>query len=133
MAFNVVPTRATLSFSLRPAPGERVEPLLAEAERRVRAACAPHGEAIEWTTIAARPPLQTRDLAAFEPLLGDARGRGASTWTSGPRRRVLAERGIDAVVFGPGAVGQAHAADEFVEIAELEDAPRRSRACFARS
>ena len=41
---------------------------------------------------------------------------------------MLAERGIDAVVFGPGAVGQAHAADEFVDIAELEDAA----ATFAR-
>ena len=44
MAFNVVPTRATLSFSLRPAPGDRVEDLLAEAERRVRAATAPHAD-----------------------------------------------------------------------------------------
>jgi acetylornithine deacetylase len=122
-----VPTRATLSFSLRPAPGERIEPLLVEAERRVRAACAPHGDAIEWTTIAARPPLQTRDLASFEPLLGArvAQAVDLDFWTEAA---VLAERGVDAVVFGPGAVGQAHAADEFVDIAELEDAA----ATFAR-
>jgi acetylornithine deacetylase len=40
-------------------------------------------------------------------------------WTEASR---LSERGIDAVVFGPGDVAQAHAADEFVEIAELEAA-----------
>jgi acetylornithine deacetylase len=126
-AFNVVPTRATLSFSLRPAPGARVEPLLADAERRVRAACAPHGQAIEWQQIAARPALQTRDVAAFEPLLGKrvADAVDLDFWTEAA---VFAERGIDAIVFGPGAVGQAHAADEFVELAELEDAA----ATFAR-
>jgi len=127
-AFNVVPTSATLSFSLRPAPGERIEPLLVEAERRVRAACAPHGDAIEWTTVAARPPLQTRDVAAFEPLLGAARVGAAVDLDFWTEAAVLAERGIDAVVFGPGAVGQAHAADEFVDIAELEEAA----ATFAR-
>jgi acetylornithine deacetylase len=40
-------------------------------------------------------------------------------WTEASR---LSERGIDAVVFGPGDVAQAHAADEYVEIAELEAA-----------
>src|SRR4029077_1404957 len=41
IAFNVIPTRATLSFSLRPAPGAQVEELLAEAEQRGRAGTAP--------------------------------------------------------------------------------------------
>ena len=35
---------------------------------------------------------------------------------------LLSEQGIDAVVFGPGFIDQAHAADEYVEIAELEAA-----------
>jgi acetylornithine deacetylase len=109
-----------LSVSLRPAPGASVDDLLGEAERRVRAATSPH--AIAWAVSIASPPLQQpRDLAAFEPLLG---ARMASPidlgyWTEAAR---LAERGIDAVVFGPGAVEQAHAADEYVEIAELEAA-----------
>jgi len=120
IAFNVIPTRATLSFSLRPAPGESVDDLLGEAERRVRAATSPH--AIAWSVSIASPPLQQpREPAAFEPLLG---ARMAHTidlgyWTEAAR---LAERGIDAVVFGPGAVEQAHAADEYVELAELEAA-----------
>ena len=106
-----MPTRATLSFSLRPAPGADIDELFAEAEQRVRAAAAPH--AIEWTLVKASPPFATRDLAAFAPLLGE-RLRSAvdlGFWTEAAR---FSEHGIDAVVFGPGDVGQAHAADEFV-------------------
>jgi acetylornithine deacetylase len=126
IAFNVVPTRATLSFSLRPAPGVGVDDLLGEAERRVRAATSPH--AIAWSVSIASPPLQPRgDIAGFEPLLGArvAEAIDLDYWTEASR---LSERGIDAVVFGPGAVAQAHAADEYVEFAELEAA----RAAYAR-
>jgi acetylornithine deacetylase len=119
LAFNVVPTRATLLLSVRPAPGTRVADVLAEAERRVRAATAPHP--VVWNVVADSPPFATRDLAGFEPLLG-ARARAPidlAFWTEAAR---LSERGIDAVVFGPGRIEQAHAADEHVEIAELEAA-----------
>ena len=128
IAFNVVPTRAELFFSLRPAPGASVDDLLAEAEVRVRAATSPH--AITWNLAAASPPFATRDLAAFEPLLG-AQARDAvdlGFWTEAAR---LSEQGIDAVVFGPGAVEQAHAADEYVEIAELEAAQATFAAVLA--
>jgi acetylornithine deacetylase len=124
LAFNVVPTRATLSLSVRPAPGVDVGALLAEAERRARAATAPH--ALVWTVTIESPAFATRDLAAFAPLLGDGTASAVDLafWTEAAR---LSERGIDAVVYGPGAIEQAHAADEFVEIAELEAA----RAAFA--
>jgi acetylornithine deacetylase len=119
VAFNVVPTRATLQVSVRPAPGTRVADVLAEAERRARAAVAPHP--MVWSVLADRPPFATRDLPAFEALLG-ARARAPvdlAFWTEAAK---LAEHGIDAVVFGPGYIEQAHAADEFVEIAQLEAA-----------
>jgi acetylornithine deacetylase len=124
LAFNVVPTRATLSLSLRPAPGVDVGALLVEAERRTRAATAPH--ALTWTTIIDSPAFATRDLASFAPLLGDrvTTATDLAFWTEAAR---LSEAGIDAVVFGPGAIEQAHAADEHVEISELETA----RAVFA--
>lgn len=119
IAFNVVPTAATLSFSLRPAPGADVEALFAEAERRVRAAAAPH--AIDWEVAARNPPFATRDLASFAPLLGDRVEAPIDLgfWTEAAR---VSEKGIDAVVFGPGDIGQAHAADEFVTIGDLEQA-----------
>ena len=119
MAFNVVPTRASLSLSLRPAPGAQLHDLLAEAERRVREATAPH--AVAWKTEIESPSFATRDLASFAPLLGARAGQPVDLafWTEAAR---VSERGIDAVVFGPGLIDQAHAADEFVEISELEAA-----------
>jgi acetylornithine deacetylase len=125
IAFNVIPTQATLSFSLRPAPGVRIDELFAEAEQRVRAATLPHE--IEWTLVKASPPFATRDVSAFASLLGAERVRSTvdlGFWTEAAR---FSERGIDAVVFGPGEIDQAHAADEFVTIADLETA----RATFA--
>jgi acetylornithine deacetylase len=119
IAFNVVPTRAALMFSVRPAPGTAVAAVLAEAEAVVRGATAPHP--IEWVVAAQRPPFQTRALAAFEPLLGPRAQQPIDLgfWTEAA---LLSERGIDAVVFGPGDIGQAHAADEFVSLADLETA-----------
>jgi acetylornithine deacetylase len=131
VAFNVVPTRATLKLSLRPAPGADVEALLAEAERRMRVAAAP--QAIAWQVELASPPFATRDLGAFAPIFSSSsRGGDLATpldlafWTEAAR---LAERGIDAVVYGPGRIEEAHAADEHVEVAELEAA----QALFARA
>ncbi|HET6279369.1 MAG TPA: M20/M25/M40 family metallo-hydrolase [Polyangia bacterium] len=117
IAFNVIPTQATLMLSVRPAPGTAVAAVLAEAERRARRATAPHP--ITWKVQADRPGFQTRDLAGFEPLLGDPVRRPVDLgfWTEAA---LLSERGIDAVVFGPGDVGQAHAADEHVTLADLE-------------
>lgn len=119
LAFNVIPTRATLRLSLRPAPGADLTSLLAEAERTVQAAVAP--AIIEWTVINANPPFQTRDPASFEALLGEAAGRPVDLafWTEAA---LLSAAGIDAVVFGPGRIEQAHAADEFVERTQLEAA-----------
>jgi acetylornithine deacetylase len=119
LAFNVVPTRATLAVSLRPAPGADIGAVLAEAERRVRAACDPH--AVRWTVEAENPPFATRALAGFATYLGPAAADAVDLafWTEAAR---VAERGIDAVVYGPGDIAQAHAADEFVTVAELESA-----------
>jgi acetylornithine deacetylase len=128
IAFNVVPTSATLSFSLRPAPGARVDELLAEAAGRVRAATAPHP--IEWAVAIESPPFATRDVAAFAALLGERVAAPADLgfWTEAAR---FSERGIDAVVFGPGAIEQAHAADEYIEMAELEAAQAAFAAMLA--
>ena len=44
---------------------------------------------------------------------------------------MLSEAGIDAVVFGPGFIEQAHAADEYVEESQLETAVQTFREMFA--
>jgi acetylornithine deacetylase len=117
VAFNVVPSRATLRLSLRPAPGADVRAILAEAEGEVRRAAAPQD--IEWRNTHANPPFATRDLGAFEPLLGDRVQAPVDLafWTEAA---LMSAVGIDAVVFGPGHIEQAHGPDEYVEVAQLE-------------
>ncbi len=119
LAFNVIPTRATLRMSLRPAPGADLPALLAEAERTARAAVAP--ATIDWAVINENPPFQTRDPAAFEALLG-TRARDPIDLAFWTEAALLSAAGIDAVVFGPGRIEQAHAADEYVERTQLETA-----------
>lgn len=119
LAFNVIPARAELTVSIRPAPGGDSLAILAELEATARAAAAP--AELVWSTGHLNPPFATRDLSAFVPLLGDPATRPIDLgfWTEAA---LYAEAGIDAVVFGPGDIAQAHGADEFVAIAQLEAA-----------
>ena len=119
LAFNVIPTIARLCMSLRPGPGVESEAVLAAAEADARRAAAP--DAIEWTVVRAKPAYATRDLAAFAPLLGE-RVREPIDLAFWTEAALFAAAGIDAVVFGPGDIAQAHAADEFVTLAQLESA-----------
>lgn len=63
-------------------------------------------------------------------MLGDrvARPLDLAFWTEAA---LLSEAGIDAVVFGPGHIDQAHAADEYVEETQLETAYQTFLALFA--
>lgn len=115
VAFNVVPKTARLSISVRPGPGIATAQILEEVGRIV-AAVEP---AATVSTVLDNPSFATRDLEAFRPLLGDRVDAPVNLgfWTEAA---VLAAEGIDAVVFGPGDIGRAHAADEWVATAELE-------------
>jgi acetylornithine deacetylase len=122
VAFNVVPEHASLSVSLRPPPGADQQALRAELvalARRVAPAC-------EVEVMLDNPPFATRALESFRPWLGDVVDGpiDLAFWTEAA---VFAAAGIDAVVFGPGDIGVAHAADEFVPLADLA----RARDVFA--
>jgi acetylornithine deacetylase len=123
VAFNVVPDEASLSFSLRPPPGS--DPAAVEAELRALAARVAPGAEVRVDL--SNPPFATRDPAAFRAFLGEAAGAPVDLgfWTEAA---VFAGAGLDAVVFGPGDIAQAHAPDEWVELAQLE----RAAEIFAR-
>jgi acetylornithine deacetylase len=129
VAFNVIPTAATLRLSLRPAPGADVPALLAEAEGEARRGAAPQD--LEWRIEHVSPPFATRDLASFEPLFGD-RVRAPADLAFWTEAALFAAAGIDAVVFGPGQIEQAHAPDEYVELSQLEGARDQFLRIFAR-
>jgi acetylornithine deacetylase len=114
VAFNVVPPSAELIWSVRPPPGASVESVRAEIAALIPAAT-------PWDMTLGNPSFATRDPASFRPLLGAVVEAPIDLgyWTEAA---VLAQAGIDAVVFGPGDIAVAHAADEHVPLAELETA-----------
>jgi acetylornithine deacetylase len=121
VAFNIIPAVATLTFSVRPAPGVDVDALVAQAQTCVREAAAPL--ATDWNVFATNPAFATRSIDAFAPLLGD-RVREPIDLPFGTEAGQFTETGIDAVVLGPGHIEQAHRADEFVALDELMQAVR---------
>ncbi len=127
VAFNVIPAHAQLCVSLRPPPGTDSAAIRAELEALVRSSF--DGAHARFTRD--NPPFGTRDLTAFEPLLGAAAKAPVDLafWTEAA---LLSEKGVDAVVFGPGDIAQAHAPNEWVPLAELHQAREIFRAIFAR-
>jgi acetylornithine deacetylase len=114
VAFNVVPDRASLSFSLRPPPGADQRRILDDLVG-IASRTAPGSRT---KVLLDNTPFATRDVASFGRWLGaivDA-PFDMGFWTEAA---VLSNAGIDCVVFGPGDIARAHAPDEFVPIDDL--------------
>jgi acetylornithine deacetylase len=123
VAFNMVPATGKLTVSVRPPPGTDVRAVRGELEAIAQVI----SPAVQVVAPVENAPFATRDLAGFVPWLGETAQKplDLAFWTEAA---ALAEAGVDAVVFGPGDIAQAHAAEEYVAIPELE----RARAAFAR-
>jgi succinyl-diaminopimelate desuccinylase len=113
VADNVVPAAATATVNVRFAPGRSVD----DAVASLAELAAPTGASV--TVVAASPsaPVATENpLAERLRAVGDLAVAPKQAWTPVAQ---FAERGLDAVNFGPGATAYAHRRDERVEIAEL--------------
>lgn len=121
VAFNVIPAHAALTISIRPAPGVDRGKLIEEIRSAAVHAIRPL--TVTWEEIATNPAFATLDLEGFRPILGDLVASSIDL-PYGTEAGQFIEAGIDAVVFGPGRVEQAHAADEYVDLDELEAAVR---------
>jgi acetylornithine deacetylase len=115
VAFNVVPDRASLTWSVRPPPGFDEASFDGELAALIRGV----DPAITLELEIDHAPFATRDQAWFEQRLGGqvATFGPLQFWTEAA---MLSSAGIDAVVVGPGDIGHAHAADEFVTLADLD-------------
>jgi acetylornithine deacetylase len=125
IAFNVIPAHARLVVSLRAPPGADTAKIRAELEAIVSSLLP------DATTRFTRDnaPFATRDLGAFVPLLGD-RARAPIDLGFWTEAALLSAAGVDAVVFGPGDIAQAHGPDEWVLLDELHRARDVFRALF---
>jgi acetylornithine deacetylase len=127
---STYPDRCTLKIERRTLPGETAEAVRAEID----AACArvrsrlPDFRADAVLDLAQQPSDVSPD-APIVKALSDAlvaesfpvRVEGMSAWTDAA---ILNEVGIPAICFGPGDMGLAHAAEEFISMDEIERATR---------
>lgn len=112
VAFNVIAARAELEWSLRPYPGfDR-----AGWDREVAALAAALDPAISVTTTLDNAPFACDALAELvRPFT--ARTGPLDFWTEAA---LWTAHGADAIVVGPGDIAQAHAADEWVALDDLD-------------
>ncbi|RPD85824.1 acetylornithine deacetylase [Luteimonas sp. 100069] len=123
---NVIAPAAELRFGFRPLPSMDVDGLLAtfagfaqpEAahfEETFRGPSLPSGAASDGSAANAEERrLAARDIAdAFDLPIGNA----VDFWTEAS---LFSAGGYTAFVFGPGDIAQAHTADEFVTLAQLQ-------------
>ena len=127
---SVYPDRCDLVVERRTLPGETAASVMGETERVVAAArqrCPELNASIEpglfraATEVPVSSPLVTglRRACARAGLPGDV--RGMSAWVDAC---FLNESGTQAVCFGPGSIAQAHTADEWVSVSEIETCAR---------
>ncbi|GAB2514220.1 acetylornithine deacetylase [Lysobacter humi (ex Lee et al. 2017)] len=119
---NVIAPSARMRFNFRPLPSMPTDDLHA----RLRA-LAGEGHLSGYEETFRGPPLPAGGLDAAERGRLRARdlcdeldlpiGNAVDFWTEAS---LFSEAGLTAIVFGPGDIAQAHAADEWVEIAQLE-------------
>jgi acetylornithine deacetylase len=114
VAFNVIPQRGELEWSLRPYPGfDR-----AAWDAAIDYAISQIDRGIKVTSTVDHDPFACDSAvlaAAVRPFVTDL--GTLDFWTEAA---LYQTHGIDAIVIGPGDIGRAHAADEFVPLDDLD-------------
>lgn len=123
---NIIPEHCRIDIDGRFIPDEMIDTLLHDF-RRMLGEHLGEGEAFEITRQETYPPLNCRPDAAIArklmALCRQANGQDAPLGVdyfadTGP----FDQAGIEAVLFGPGDIVQAHTADEYLELAQLDEA-----------
>jgi acetylornithine deacetylase len=124
---NIVPEHCSLTFEFRTLPDVDVDALVAETMAYARDVLEPEMRAVDPATgirfeaISAFPGLDTALEAPVTRLAmrlagSDEHGKVAYGTEAG----IFARAEVPTVVVGPGDIGRAHKADEYIEIGELE-------------
>jgi acetylornithine deacetylase/succinyl-diaminopimelate desuccinylase-like protein len=127
---NLVPDLVVLEIDRRLVPGESPAAARDEVIRRIAAACT--GSEVEHDEPFLESPglpdgTAERSAAAWVERLEasvQARGGGAARVAAryGTNASVLAAAGVPTVVFGPGSIEQAHTADEWIALEQVDAA-----------
>ena len=119
---NVIAPSAEVRFNFRPLPSQDID------ELHVRfGACAAAGALERYEETFRGPPLPAGDVAEAEDhrlaardladALGLPIGNAVDFWTEAS---LFSRAGMAAIVYGPGDIAQAHAADEWVALEQLQ-------------
>jgi acetylornithine deacetylase len=122
-AMNIVPERCEIDVGLRLMPGMDT----GAAVERVRAAvsAAAPGASSRVEELGNNPPLLTAEDAPLHRTLGEVIGQTVSIGASyASDAGWLSTAGYECVLFGPGSIEVAHKPDEYLPIAEFEEAGR---------
>ncbi|MEP6343345.1 MAG: M20/M25/M40 family metallo-hydrolase [Maricaulaceae bacterium] len=111
-AYNVIPTQAAMKFSMRPPPGDTV----ARHETAAREILAKLYPDASLEIIAALNPFKSKAPERLSRICLGLSPIDLPYWTEAA---MLSEVGVNAVVFGPGNVDQAHKPNEYVEVSQL--------------
>jgi acetylornithine deacetylase len=118
---NVIAPAAEVRFGLRPLPSMDTDALLERLRRFADAEPAGFVETFRGPPLPAGniAEAESRRLAARDlaDALGLPIGNAVDFWTEAS---LFSQAGYDAFVFGPGDIAEAHTADEWVALAELE-------------
>ncbi len=124
VAFNVIPARADLMYSIRPYPGfDR-----AAWEREVVALAHSIDREISFADTIENVPFSCDDMTDLVRPFA-ARIGAVDFWTEAA---MWQRAGKKAIVIGPGDIAQAHSADEWVSLDDLEWAVDLFRSILAR-
>lgn len=128
---NMVPARARVLLDRRTLPGETVESVRAELDRVIARAREkfPDLNARQEPPLLVDPSLETPTgdplvraaLAVARDFGASPEPRGVPYCTDGSK---IAEAGIPTIVAGPGSIEQAHTADEWIDLRELQRGAR---------
>jgi acetylornithine deacetylase len=118
---NRICPHCELQFDLRPLPGMEMDELRQQIRHRLAPLAPQHGVILTVEPIFAgvgsmETPADSPLIQLAERLTGHSAG-AAAFGTEGPFFRQL---GMDALIFGPGGIEQAHQPDEFIELSNIK-------------
>ena len=121
---NVIAPSAHLRFGFRPLPSHDVDAMHATLRGFADAsALADYEKTFRGPSLPAGAPEQARARHARARTLADELrlpvGAAVDFWTEAA---LFSQAGLTAIVYGPGDIAQAHAADEWVELSQLQAA-----------
>ncbi|MGE3315979.1 MAG: M20 family metallopeptidase [Planctomycetaceae bacterium] len=125
ISVNTVPDECTIEIDRRVIPGEEGRDVIADVAEFLRPRLEFEPEMLPpWITAAALSDAVNGDLAdrllkQVNAVAGTHRKVGVMYGTHASR---ISAAGVPSVVFGPGSIAQAHTKDEWISLAELEQA-----------